>query len=140
MIDVKEILKLKAEIVNGRHLSARGFKSVSIDSRKTAREILFIGIKGENNDGHKYIKELARNGRIKAAVVNKSWFEKEGKSIKGCAFIIVKDTVKTLGELALIHRDEMNVPIAAIAGSNGKTTTKDLAAAVLSGKFKTALY
>lgn len=136
MIDVKEILKLKAEIVNGRHLSARGFKSVSIDSRKTAREILFIGIKGENNDGHKYIKELARNGRIKAAVVNKSWFEKEGKSIKGCAFIIVKDTVKTLGELALIHRDEMNVPIAAIAGSNGKTTTKDLAAAVLSGKFK----
>ncbi len=135
MIEVKEILQLNADIVNGRHLTMKGFRSVSIDSRKTGRDILFFAIKGENNDGHRYIKELAKQKKIKAAVVNKSWYSKEGKSIKGCAFIIVRDTVRALGELAVIHRDLMNIPVAAIAGSNGKTTTKDLAAAVLSKKF-----
>ncbi|MCE1165113.1 MAG: UDP-N-acetylmuramoyl-tripeptide--D-alanyl-D-alanine ligase [Bacteroidetes bacterium] len=126
---------MKAVIENGRHLSMKGFRSVSTDSRKISGDILFFAIKGGNNDGHNYLKELAKRKKIKAAVVNRNWYAKEGKNVKGCAFIIVKDTVKALGELARIHRDLMDIPVVAIAGSNGKTTTKDLAAAVLSKKF-----
>ncbi|MDD5363182.1 MAG: UDP-N-acetylmuramoyl-tripeptide--D-alanyl-D-alanine ligase [Ignavibacteria bacterium] len=135
MITINEILALKGEKINTGVLSGKGFRGVSIDSRTVNGSELFFAIKGGSNDGHNYVSDLVKKKIIKAAVVNKKWYDRSGKSLKGCSFVAVKDTIKTLGELAVIHRDLMNIPIAAIAGSNGKTTTKDLAAAVLSKKF-----
>ena len=133
MITRQEILKLNGEFVQRGKVS-NSYKSVSIDSRSVSINSIFIAIKGETTDGHNYIDNVVK---AKAALifVNRKWFIKNKNKYSKQNFFVVDDTIKSLGKLALIHRDMMNIPVFAVAGSNGKTTTKDLIAEVLSVKF-----
>jgi UDP-N-acetylmuramoyl-tripeptide--D-alanyl-D-alanine ligase len=134
MITLDEILKIRLQKqVNFTGLM-HSFREVSIDSRKVNQSCIFIAIKGETKDGHDYIDSVISK-KVKLIIVNESWFRKNSNKYKTQAFLVVKDTVKALGELAMIHRGKMNIPVLAIAGSNGKTTTKDIIAEVLSKKF-----
>ena len=111
------------------------FKSVyhvSIDSRNIKKNTLFIAIKGERFDGHDFIDEVVKKG---AAAVLVS--EKNFKKIKDYEIpvITVKDTTIALGEVAKLWRSKLKTKIIGITGSAGKTTTKEILAALLSEKF-----
>ena len=120
---------------NFDRLKKKRFGGVSIDSRKINKDEIFFAIAGEVTDGHKYIDEVFRK-KVQIAVVNDGWYKKNKNKYKGKIFLTVKDTTLALGSFAKIHKSNFNIPVLCIGGSNGKTTTKDLTAAVLSQKYK----
>jgi len=135
MLKIKDILQLEnKKLVNFDKVKVKNFKGVSIDSREIKPGELFIAIKGENTDGHKYVKDVFKKG-VKVSLVNESWFRKNKKNFSKQNFIIVKDTIKALGEIARNHKRNFDIPVLCIGGSNGKTTTKDLVSDVLSKKY-----
>ncbi len=115
-------------------LKRKKFEGVSIDSRTIKKNEIFFAIKGERTDGHKYLKDVFRKG-VSTAVVNENWFKENRRKFSNKIILTVKDTTLALGSFAKMHRRKFDVPVLCIGGSNGKTTTKDLTAAVLSQKF-----
>lgn len=137
-LNVNDLLQIKGvKIINEESIRKAGFESVSIDSRKCKAKDLFFAIKGEKFDGHDFTGEVLK--KAKCAVVEKKWFQKlsgkEKRSFKNRSLVIVDNTVKVLGELANIYRRKFVIPVIAVGGSNGKTTTKDIIAYVLSKKY-----
>jgi len=132
-ISISDIKKLKGvELINPNLF--RKISDVSIDSRKLKEGDLFFAIKGENFDGHNFVDEVISKG-ASAVVIEKKYLEKFKD--KNYPLVVVEDTTKALGELARIYRDKFNVKVIGLTGSNGKTTTKEMIAEVLSTKFKT---
>lgn len=105
------------------------FSSVSTDTRKIAPGSLFVALNGERFDGHDFVEEAVRKGASGVIVSRNIQVETE------TAVITVRDTRKALQDLALFHRRRFGIPVIAITGSNGKTTTKDMTAAVLASRF-----
>ncbi|MAS21249.1 MAG: UDP-N-acetylmuramoyl-tripeptide--D-alanyl-D-alanine ligase [Leeuwenhoekiella sp.] len=103
---------------------------VSTDTRKIKKKSLFFALKGENFNGNSFAQEALNKG-AKLAIVDESEYAVTDQ------IILVEDVLKTLQELAHTHRKHLDIPIVALTGSNGKTTTKELINAVLSKKFKT---
>lgn len=134
MISIDDVLSIGKANVQTSKRKIRGFKSAKIDSRAVKKGDLFFAIKGDNTDGHEFVKDAFLNGAT-AAVVSEKWLKRNSEPLKGQLLIGVKDTVIALGELAGIHRRKFNIPVICIGGSNGKTTTKDLTAAILSEKY-----
>lgn len=107
--------------------------NVSIDSRKIGKNCLFIAIKGERFDGHDFVNEVVMKN-ASAVMINKSQLKRF--SNLEIPFITVKDTTKSLGDVASVWRDKLNAKIIGITGSVGKTTTKEMLAAILSVKYR----
>ena len=103
---------------------------VCTDSRNLREKQLFFALKGPTFDAHDFAIEALENGAI-GAVVDRH-FDKDHPNL-----IRVDDPLETLQQLANYHRKTFSIPILALTGSNGKTTTKKLISAVLSQKFKT---
>lgn len=101
---------------------------VTTDSRNILPYNLFFALKGENFDGNKYAQSAIEKGAIASVIDNPEFAT--GKTI------LVDDVLKALQELAHYHRQQLNIPIIGITGTNGKTTTKELINAVLSRRFK----
>lgn len=117
-------------------ITRRHLMGVSIDSRTIREGELFFAIKGDRYDGHDFVKEALRRGAI-GAVVSQSWFEGNRTfTLEGKPVIPVRDTVWALQELARYYRAKFSIPVVAVTGSNGKTTTKDMIAAVLARKYQ----
>ena len=104
--------------------------SVSIDTRKIEPGSMFVAIKGENFDANTFAKEALEKGASFVIIDNPDYFIDERT-------IVVNDSLKTLQELAKFHREQLNIPIIALTGSNGKTTTKELIQVVLAQKYNT---
>jgi UDP-N-acetylmuramoyl-tripeptide--D-alanyl-D-alanine ligase len=104
---------------------------VSIDSRTVESGNLFIPIKGENFNGHHFVKDAFDKGAVASF-----WQEDEPNPPSNVPLIFVKDTLKALQTLARNYRQQLDVKVVGITGSNGKTTTKDLVAAVLSTSYR----
>ncbi|MCX5710168.1 MAG: UDP-N-acetylmuramoyl-tripeptide--D-alanyl-D-alanine ligase [Candidatus Omnitrophica bacterium] len=129
MFKVEDLLKATA----GRLISGPGgaqVKSVSIDSRAVKSAEAFIAIKGERFDGHDFIREVIKKG-VKVIIAHRKLNVDKSVSV-----ILVKDTVKALGDIARFNRRRFNIPVIAVTGSNGKTTSKDMIAWVLGAKYK----
>jgi len=108
----------------------RTFSGVSIDSRTISDNELFFALKGQRFDGHNFLREALSKGS--GAVVNsRPTFMPKDKVI-----IHVRDTLQALQDLAHYLRMKRSIPVVAITGSNGKTTTKEMTCAILSKKFK----
>ena len=105
-------------------------KSISIDTRKIESESFFVAIKGENFDANTFAKEALEKGASFVIIDNPDYYIDDRT-------IVVNDSLEALQELAQFHRSYLNIPIIALTGSNGKTTTKELIQVVLSKKFKT---
>lgn len=137
-ITVKDVQKLTgAQIINKDLLKRRRITGVSTDSRAVKRDDLFFALKGEKFDAHDFIDDVVRNGAA-AIVVHHEWAVKHDLYFRTfpCAFIIVPDTTIAVGELARIYRRKFDIPVLAIGGSNGKTTTKEMVTAVLKAKYE----
>ncbi len=104
--------------------------SVSIDTRNITDNSLFIAIKGERFDANTFTKEALEKG-AKYVIIDNAAYHIDHRTV------LVNDSLQTLQELAAFHRKYLNLPIIALTGSNGKTTTKELIAAVLSKKYNT---
>jgi UDP-N-acetylmuramoyl-tripeptide--D-alanyl-D-alanine ligase len=106
---------------------------ICTDSRNLKPGQLFWVLRGENFDGHAFVEKSLENGGV-AAVVDKEWFDQNGKPTR--VYVPVGDTQQALTALARSYAERFRIPKIAVTGSNGKTTTKDMIAAVLrrSGK------
>ena len=106
---------------------------ISIDSRTIRRGDVFIALKGKNFDGHSFLGEAFKKGAA-AAIVSR---EKEAHMSGGKPYILigVDDTKKALKRLAFTLREKFKGKVIAVTGSNGKTTTKEMIAHVLSSNF-----
>ena len=105
--------------------------SIAIDSRECKVGSLFVAIRGENSDGHRYIAGAAQNGAVCAIV------KEIPENTPDICYITVDDTVKALGELAAKYKSAIHPLTVAVTGSVGKTTTKEFIYSVLSQKYKT---
>lgn len=133
-----------SDILKVRHLKAIDFDvrsrlsvtGVSIDSRTVRRGDLFVALKGERVDGHDFITKAVSAGAA-AILLERRWAQANEALLLSLPVprIIVENSVKGLGELARIYRGIFTIPVLAVAGSNGKTTTKDMIAGVLSAKY-----
>ena len=104
--------------------------SVTIDTRKITMHSLFIALKGERYDANTFAKEALEKGATYVIIDNPDYCINEKT-------ILVEDSLKTLQELAKFHRSYLKLPIIALTGSNGKTTTKELIQVVLSKSYNT---
>ena len=120
----------------GGSLSSEGgtvlIYKISTDSRTLKRGQLFVALRGENFDGHNFVEAAAKIGAA-GAIVESNW---AGKVPENFALIRVKDTLQAYQTLAANYRKSLSLRVVAITGSNGKTTTKDFSAAVLSRRFR----
>ncbi|MDB6064341.1 MAG: UDP-N-acetylmuramoyl-tripeptide--D-alanyl-D-alanine ligase [Pedosphaera sp.] len=107
-------------------------KQVCTDSRLVQAGDLFFALAGERFDGHEFLAQVAEKG-VAAVVVDRT----RAPATLPCAVIGVDNPRQALGRLAARYRAEFSLPVIAVAGSNGKTTTKELLAAVLRQKFET---
>ncbi|MEG9328686.1 UDP-N-acetylmuramoyl-tripeptide--D-alanyl-D-alanine ligase [Salinimicrobium catena] len=105
-------------------------KGVSTDTRKIKEGSMFFALKGENFNANEFAEQALQKG-AKYAIID------EEKYSRGENFILVKNVLKALQELASFHRNYLGIPIIGLTGSNGKTTTKELINAALSKKYKT---
>ncbi len=115
------------ETIMGEKLN-RPVSGVSIDSRNIHEGDLFIAIKGEEFDGHDYLENVNNDGAV-AAIVKEKYINIEIQQIR------IKDPIIALAKIANEYREQYNLPIVGITGSNGKTSTKELLKHVLSKQF-----
>jgi UDP-N-acetylmuramoyl-tripeptide--D-alanyl-D-alanine ligase len=117
----------------------RLYAAVSIDSRRIAREDVFVAIVGAVHDGHKFAADVVAQG-ARGLIINRQqsgalpirqWQNKE------VACFAVADTTTALGDLAAFNRRRTDVAVVAITGSNGKTTTRQMTTGVVAQKYKT---
>lgn len=110
---------------------------VTTDSRKIAPEAMFIALKGENFDGNNFAQSALDQGARVVVVNGESDFAREylSRGDSSDRVFIVEDTLEALQALARFHRSHFNIPVIALTGTNGKTTTKELLSAVLSKKY-----
>jgi len=136
MLKIKEIVTC----TNGKLIAgnmAAAVKGISTDSRNINKGELFIAIKGPHFDGHDFI-DKALEKKAQGLLVAKAWVGTYADKIAKIKIpiIIVPDTVIALGQIAHFYRKKFNIPIIAVTGSNGKTTTKEMIATVLCSKYK----
>ena len=102
--------------------------SISTDTRKITEDSVFLALKGDNFDGHDFAAKAMEQGAL--AVITE-------RPVEGAKCIIVDSTAKALLDLGHYYRMKFDIPLVGITGSVGKTTTKDMIACVVSGRYKT---
>ena len=108
-------------------------RGVSTDSRNIQPGQVFIALIGEKYDAHEFVDQALKRGAT-GAVVSKNNMEYHPNENQG--LILVEDTLKALQDLAASYRRQFPVPVIAVTGSVGKTTTKDIISACLGTRFK----
>ena len=128
----EQIGKNRAHFTSAEISAATGAKvkfegeifGVETDSRCVEAGNLFVALRGEKFDGHKFLQQVATQGAVAALV--------EEKQAISLPQIVVPDTLKALGDLARFHRQRFEIPVVAVTGSYGKTSTRALIYAALS--------
>lgn len=107
-------------------------EGINIDTRKLLPHQIFVALRGENFDGHNFVASAFEKG-APFCIVERSWFDSNLHSYY--PLVIVENTLQAFGDIANMYRNKFDIPIVAVGGSNGKTTTKDFVAHILSQKF-----
>src|SRR5882762_702944 len=128
ILQIVDLAGAKLEQGDGRISVER----ISTDSRSIKKGELFVALRGENFDGHKFVEDVAKAGAA-GAIVDLSW---KGTVAAKFAIIRAEDTLLAYQNLAASYRKSLPIKVLAITGSNGKTSTKDFAASVLGRKFR----
>lgn len=120
-------------------LSGVRFSGISIDSRKVFSDEVFVAIRGDIHDGHKFTTDVVDQG-IRCLIISKDHIGDlplEKWQRKAVLCVAVDNTTRSLGDLAAFNRKRSDVSVVAITGSNGKTTTKEMTAKTVSQHFCT---
>ncbi len=135
MIQIKDILKIcNAKLIFGNMEEI--CENFSKDTREINTGDVYIGIKGENFDGSSFYEKALENG-AKVCVIEDTEIKDEVKEkYKDRTIIEVENSIVALQKIAEFKRDMYNIPVVAITGSVGKTSTKDILASVISKKYK----
>jgi len=120
--------KMDIEDIYKRYLMC---SSVNTDTRNIDTNALFVALKGDNFDANAFASQALEKGARFAIIDNPEYYTDSQR------MILVSDSLKTLQILATYHREQIGIPIIALTGSNGKTTTKELINVVLSQKYET---
>lgn len=128
----KDVIRLcRGKLLNGT--SDIVLKNFCIDTRKIQEGDVYVAIRGEKHDGHDFYQEAIAKGAssivIDHVIEDAEYFD--------CTVILVEDTIKCLQNLARYKRGLYQIPVIAVTGSVGKTSTKDMIASVISQKYKT---
>ena len=111
--------------------------SVIIDNREVKKNSLFVAIRGENNDGHNYIKSAVENGAVFVVCEYLNKDIKEFLVKKSVGYVIVDNSIMALKEMAIFQRSRLKAKVIGITGSVGKTTTREMFACVFRKFYKT---
>jgi len=128
IFQIAELAEVAVSSGDGNALIER----ISTDSRTIKRGELFVALRGENFDGHNFVESVAKTGAA-GAIVGLNWMRKIPANF---TLIRVEDTLRAYQNLAANYRKSLPLKVLAITGSNGKTSTKDFAAAVLDRRFR----
>lgn len=123
---------MSASLVAADECAGVGLSGVSTDSRSVAAGELFIALRGENFDGHEFVVAARERGAVAAVVAADA---AESLTASGLPLLVVDDTRLALGALAASWRSRFSLPLIAVTGSNGKTTTKEMIASILKAAF-----
>lgn len=127
---LKEIIEAASSTLDGKN-HPQAVSGISTDTRTIRKGELFIPLKGENFNGHKFIGEAFQLGA--SLVISQEEIPSE---LRDEPFLKVSDTLKAFHDIARFYRKKFKVKVLGITGSNGKTTTKDIAAEILSRQYK----
>src|SRR5262245_31161538 len=124
-----------ARVLGGElHGEDREFDAVRSDTRDLRPRALFVALKGERFDGHAFLAQAAAQNAAGALVGESGLGNRDSGSVESkiaLPLVIVKDTRLALGALAAHWRSKFDIPLVAVTGSNGKTTVKEMLAAIL---------
>ncbi len=125
-----------AKATGGRWIGAPpgALLGVSTDTRTVGRGALFVALAGERFDAHAFLADAARAGAA-AAVVSEAWLAGAARAAP-LPLLAVADTLAALGAVARHHRRRFAIPVVGVTGSNGKTTTREMIAAILGTRGK----
>jgi UDP-N-acetylmuramoyl-tripeptide--D-alanyl-D-alanine ligase len=125
-----------ARALGVRTTARGGFNSVGTDSRHIAPGQLFVALRGARFDGHDFVAQAAAQGAA-AALVDAQWAQ-QARSETALPLLVVADTRVALGTLAAAWRARFDLPLIGVTGSNGKTTVKEMCAAILRAQARLA--
>lgn len=135
-LTIKEIIEVTdAELIIGNLDFV--CKNFSKDTRTIQKGDTYIAIKGDKFDGNLFWKQALEKGADCAIVSDVQYEQKDLEKFKNKTILKVKDTLEALYEIAKLKRSFYNIPVIAVTGSVGKTSTKDIVASVVSQKYKT---
>lgn len=133
---VKEILDVtEGKLIIGNEETV--FENFCKDTREIKPNDVYLGIKGEKNNGSIYFENAFEKGAIGAILQDIEIVEQQKEKYANKFIILVKDTIKAMQQIATYKRKKYDIPVVAITGSVGKTSTKDIVASVMNEKFKT---
>jgi len=136
--EVLEVTSARLLLGDGAGLR-RKIRRLCSDSREVGSGDLFVAFKGEHFDGHNFVEQALRKGAIGALIEGRSEAASSLKSWSGvpAPFVMgVPDALLAYQQLATYHRSRFQIPLVAVTGSNGKTTTKEMVARVLEERWK----
>lgn len=126
--DIAGMIKIDNDLSEYKDIVICG---VSIDTRKIATGNLFVPFRGEHSDGHQFVEDALKKGASAAL-----WQKDVPNPPLHLPILVVEDTLLALQELARSYHSSLNIKVVGITGSNGKTTTKDMTANLLSIQYK----
>ncbi len=137
--ELREVISVRVLAGEASPSAKRRIRQISTDSRSIKRGDLFVALHGERFDGHEFVPAVLAKGAA-GAIVHDEYRVPAGllRSGRSVPFIFgVRDPLFAYQQLATHHRSRFAIPLVAVTGSNGKTTTKDMVAAVLAQRWRT---
>jgi len=137
--ELREVISVKVLAGEASSFAKRWIRNVSTDSRSIKRGDLFVALHGERFDGHEFVPSVLAIGAV-GAIVHDQYRLPPGKAPtdRFMPFLLgVRDPLFAYQQLATHYRSRFDIPVVAVTGSNGKTTTKEMVAAVLAQRWRT---
>jgi len=137
--ELREVISVKVLAGEAAPSAKRRIRNIGTDSRSIRRGDLFVALQGERFDGHEFVAAAFAQGAI-GAIVHDQYRPpvSKGRERRPVPFLLgVRDPLFAYQQLAMHHRSRFEIPVVAVTGSNGKTTTKEMTAAVLGRRWRT---
>jgi UDP-N-acetylmuramoyl-tripeptide--D-alanyl-D-alanine ligase len=136
--ELREVISVKVLAGEASPSAKRRIRNISTDSRSIKRGDLFVALQGERFDGHEFVPAVLAKGAV-GAIVHDQYRPPQSKAAgRSIPFLFgVRDPLFAYQQLAAHHRSRFEIPVVAVTGSNGKTTTKEMVAAVLAQRWRT---
>ncbi|HEY6084568.1 MAG TPA: UDP-N-acetylmuramoyl-tripeptide--D-alanyl-D-alanine ligase, partial [Nitrospira sp.] len=137
--ELREVISVKVLAGEASPSAKRRIRNVSTDSRSIKRGDLFVALEGERFDGHEFVPAVFAKGAIGAIVHDQYRLPQSNvPALRSIPFLFgVRDPLFAYQQLATHYRSRFEIPVVAVTGSNGKTTTKEMVAAVLAQRWRT---